>query len=165
MKKLTLLLTLIIAAAFLLCGCSNLHNASSGTNETQASSATEAPTELVISKIDNLSFQTKQKKYSKDVQKVIAVLSNGTKDIYTFGAQYELQAYQNSRWVHVPLAIDTIWSGEEIIAFAGGTEEYSYSVADESGPLSPGRYRIVLSVTNDTTKEELNITAEFTVEE
>ena len=164
MKKLIWLLALIMTAAFVFCGCSNVHNTSSGIDETQASSATEAPTELVISKIDNLSFQTKQKKYSKDVQKVIAVLSNGTKDIYTFGAQYELQAYQSSRWVHVPLAIDTIWSGEEIIAFAGGTGEHSYPVAEEGSPLSPGRYRIVLSVTNDTTKEELNIAAEFTVE-
>lgn len=165
MKKLIWLLALIMTAAFVFCGCSNVHNASSGTGETQAASVTEAPTELIISKIDGLSFQAKQKNYPKDVQKVIAVLLNGTKDSYSFGAQYELQAYQNSRWVHVPLAIDTIWSGEEIIAFAGGTEEYSYSVADESGPLSPGRYRIVLSVTNDTTKEELNIAAEFTVEE
>lgn len=164
MKKLIWLLALIMTAAFVFCGCSNLHNTSSATNETQASSATEAPTEPVISKIGNLFFQTKQKKYPKDVQKVIAVLSNGTKDSYSFGAQYELQAYQNSRWVHVPLTIDTIWSSEEIIAFAGGTGEHSYPIAEEGSPLSPGRYRIVLSVTNDTTKEELNIAAEFTVE-
>lgn len=165
MKKLILLFALIMTAALILCGCSNLHNTSSGIDKTQASSATEAPTELLISKIKSLSFQTKQKKYPKDVQKVIAVLSNDTKDSYSFGAQYELQAYQNNRWTHVPLAIDTIWSSEEIIVFAGGTGEHSYPVAEEGSPLSPGRYRIILSVTNDTTKEELNIAAEFTVEE
>lgn len=164
MKRLIWIMALIMTAAFALCGCSNQHNISSIADETQAASATEAPTEAVISKIDNLSFQTKQKSYPKDVQKVIAVLSNDTNDSYSFGAQYELQACHNSRWVHVPLAIDTIWSSEEIIVFAGGTGERSYSVADENSPLSPGRYRIVLPITNDTTKEDSNIAAEFTVE-
>lgn len=158
-----MIITLIITTAFTFCGCSDVHNASL-IDEKKVSSATEAPTEPLISTIDGLSFQTKQKSYPKDVQKVVAVLSNGTKDTYSFGAQYELQAYQNSRWVHVPLAIDTIWSSEEIVAYAGATGERSYSVADENSSVSPGRYRIVLPITNDTTKEDLNIAAEFTVE-
>ncbi len=164
MKKLILITTLIMTSALVFSGCSSVHNASSSTDDTQAASATEAPTEPVISEIDGLSFQTKQKSYPKDVQKVIAVLSNGTKDIYSFGAQYELQAYQNSRWVHVPLSIDTTWSSEEIVAYAGATGERDYPVADENSNLSPGQYRIVLPITNDTTKEDLNIAAEFTVE-
>ena len=64
----------------------------------------------------------------------------------------------------MPLAIDTIWTSEEIIAYAGATGERSFSVTDENSRLSPGQYRIVLPITNDTTKEGLNIAAEFTVE-
>lgn len=70
MKGLIWIMALIMTAAFTLCGCSNQHNISSIADETQAASATEAPTEAIISKIDNLSFQTKQKSYPKDVQKV-----------------------------------------------------------------------------------------------
>lgn len=103
MKKTILIMALIITVAFTFCGCSNVHNTSS-TDETKVSSATEAPTEPAISQIDGLSFQAKQKSYPA-VQKVTIAFSNGTKDSYSYGSQYQLQAYQNNRWVHVPQSI------------------------------------------------------------
>lgn len=163
MKKLILIIMLIFLVATVTYGCSNLHNTSSSIAETQTSSALEAPTEPVIAEIDGLSFQAKQKNYQADVLKIVTVFSNGTKDSYSYGAQYQLQAYQNSRWIHVPLAIDTTWTSEETIASAGAAGDIVFPVADENSSLSPGRYRIVLPITNNTSKEDFNIAAEFTI--
>lgn len=162
MKKFIFPAVCILLLLLFSTGCSNLHN-TSATDQTQASSSLNAPTEPVIAEIEGISFHTKQKNNQADIQKVITVLSNNTKDSYSYGAQYQLQAYQNNRWVHIPLAIDTIWDSHEVAAAPGSSGDIDFPVSDENSSLSPGRYRIVLPITNETTKEDFNIAAEFTL--
>lgn len=163
MKK---LLSIIIIALLLfpaVYGCSNPNVSSTG--ETQAASAEQPQTEPIITEIDGLSFQTKQKAYQADIHEVITVFTNNTKDSYSYGAQYQLQEYQNNRWVHKPLAVDTVWDSHGVAAAPGGSGNIKFPVSDENSALSPGRYRIVLPITNGTTKEDRNIAAEFTINE